>query len=138
MTSPDHRPSAGTEGAWATGIFAGSMLVMIGIFQAIEGLAAIINDDFFVVPGNYTFNLDTTGWGWIHLILGIVVFLVGLAVFATRSWALILGMGIAILSAIANFFFIPYYPFWSILVIAIDVFIVWSLARVYSDERRRV
>ncbi len=138
MTSPDHRPSAGT--AWATGgaIFAGAMLVMIGIFQAIEGLAAIINDDFFVVRGNYTFNLDTTGWGWIHLILGIVVFLVGLGVFAARSWALILGMAVAILSAIANFFFIPYYPFWSILVIAIDVFIVWSLARVYSDEERRV
>jgi hypothetical protein len=70
--------------------------------------------------------------------LGIVVFLVGLAVFATRYGRSSIGMGIAILSAIANFFFIPYYPFWSILVIAIDVFIVWSLARVYSDERRRV
>jgi hypothetical protein len=124
-------------GGWAIGgtVFAGSMMLLIGAFGIIEGLVAIVDDDFFVVRGNYTFNLDTTGWGWIHLILGAVVLLVGLGVLTGQSWALVFGIVLAVLSAIAHFFFIPYYPVWSIVVIAIDVFIVWSLARVVEFQR---
>src|SRR4051812_22187653 len=125
-------------GGWALGgtVFAGAMMILIACFQVVEGLVAIIDDNFFVVAPHYTFNLDTTGWGWIHLILGLIVGLVGLGVLAGRSWALVTGIGLVILSAIANFFFIPYYPFWAILVIAIDVFIVWSLARVVGANAR--
>jgi hypothetical protein len=132
VTTPDQ------PGGWAIGgtVFAGAMMLLIGAFAIIEGLVAVIDDDFFVVRGNYTFNLDTTGWGWIHLILGVIVLLVGLGVLAGQSWALLFGIVIVILNAIAHFFFIPYYPVWSIVVIAIDVFIVWALARVVEFERR--
>jgi purine-cytosine permease-like protein len=70
-------------------VFAATMLIIIGTFQAINGLVAIIDDDFYVVRRNYTFDLDTTGWGWIHLILGIVLIVVGLALYARQEWAAI-------------------------------------------------
>jgi purine-cytosine permease-like protein len=66
-------------------VFAATMLIIIGTFQAINGLVAIIDDDFYVVRRNYTFDLDTTGWGWIHLILGIVLIVVGLALYARQE-----------------------------------------------------
>jgi hypothetical protein len=108
--------------------FAGIMMVVTGIFEAIEGFAAIIKNEFFVVTPNYAYKIDASAWGWIHLILGIVVVLAGLAVFRGALWGRLIGITIAGLSAIANFFFIPYYPFWSILIIALDVFVIWALA----------
>jgi hypothetical protein len=105
------------------------MLVIIGTFEAISGLVAIIDDDFYVVRRNYTFDLDTTGWGWIHLILGIVLIVVGFALYARQEWAAISAVVLAGLSAVANFFFIPYYPLWSIVVIALDVWVIWALTR---------
>jgi len=117
-------------------VFAATIMVMVGFFQVIVGLAAIIDDDFFVVARNYTFELDTSAWGWIHLIVGIVVLSAGFFLFARRPWAAVFAICLATLSAIANFFFIPYYPFWSILVIALDVFVIWSLTRpgVMADD----
>jgi hypothetical protein len=116
---------------WAIGgiTFAGTMLILIGIFQAIAGLAAIFEDEFFVVTQNYVFDLDVTAWGWIHLILGVVVALAGYSLFAGRAWATVVAITLAMLSAVANFLFIPYYPFWSLLMIAIAVWVIWSLTR---------
>jgi hypothetical protein len=116
---------------WAVGgiTFAATMLVLIGIFQVIGGLVAIIDDDFYVVTQNYTFDLDTSAWGWIHLIFGILLILVGYFLFAGATWAGVTAIVLAVLSAVANFFFIPYYPFWSIVVIALDVWVIWALTR---------
>jgi len=116
---------------WAIGgiTFAGTMLILIGMFQAIDGLVAIFNDDFFLVTQNYTFNLDTTAWGWIHLLLGIVMVLAGWSIFAGKTWAAVVALTLAMLSAVANFFFIPYYPFWSIIMIALDCWVIWALTR---------
>ncbi|WP_053202614.1 DUF7144 family membrane protein [Jiangella muralis] len=129
-TSPTEAPKSEPSG-WATGgvIFAATMMVLIGVFQALEGLAAIIDDNFFVVLPNYTFDLDTTAWGWVHLILGIVIALAGFFLFTGSAVAGGVAIGLAGLSAIANFFFIPYYPFWSLLIIAIDIFVIWAIAR---------
>jgi hypothetical protein len=110
-------------------MFAASAMLMIGTFQAISGLVAIFNDDWYVKTAHYTFDLDTTVYGWIHLILGIVIFLAGGALFAGKLWAAMTGIFLAMISAIANFFFIPYYPFWSILIIALDVWVIWALTR---------
>ena len=114
---------------WAVGgtIFAASALTLIGMFQAIAGIVAIANDNFYVKAPHYTFNLDVTAWGWIHLILGILVFITGLALFNGASWAAVGGIVIAMLSALDNFFFIPYYPLWSIGIIALDVWVIWAL-----------
>jgi hypothetical protein len=122
---------------WAIGglTFASTMMVLIGIFQAFAGLGAIIDDEFFVVTKNYAFDLDVTAWGWIHLILGIVVLGAGFALWAGKAWAAITALFLAMLSALANFFFIPYYPFWSLLVIALAVWVIWSLTRPGMLER---
>ena len=120
-----------TVSGWAIGgiTFAGTMLILIGMFQAIDGLVAIFNDDFFLVTQNYTFNLDSTAWGWIHLLLGIVMVIAGWSIFAGKTWAAVVALTLAMLSALANFFFIPYYPFWSIIMIALDCWVIWALTR---------
>jgi hypothetical protein len=120
---------------WAFGFaaFAGAIMLMIGIFQAFEGIAAIANDEFFVVGRNYTFDLDVTAWGWIHLILGVIVAFAGISVYSGATWARAVGIVLAILSAVANFFFIPYYPVWSVLIIALCIAVIWALT-VYDRE----
>ena len=75
------------------------------------------------------FDIDTTGWGWIHLIAGIVVAIANIYVFSGATWARVVGITLALLSAIANFFFVPYYPFWSLLMIALAVWVIWALSR---------
>jgi hypothetical protein len=124
---PDEPPVSG----WATGglIFAATVMSMVGIFQAIVGLVAIIDDEFFVVTRNYTFDVDTTVFGWIHLVIGVLVAGAGFLLFTGNRGAAVVAIFLASLSAVANFFFIPYYPFWSLLVIALDVWVIWSLTR---------
>jgi len=110
-------------------MFAAVMMVLIGSFEVIAGLTAIFDDEFFVVGANYTFELDTTAWGWIHLLLGALVVLAGAALFSGAAWAGIVALVLAVLAAIANFFFIPYYPFWAILEIALACWVIWALTR---------
>ena len=116
---------------WALGgvTFAACVLTIVGVFQVIAGLAAIIDDEFFVVARNYTYDVDTSGWGWIHLLLGVLLVITGFGLFGRAAWAGITAIFLASLSAVANFFFIPYYPAWAILVIALDVWVHWSLTR---------
>jgi hypothetical protein len=126
MTTSGSQPSG-----WAIGgvVFAATMMIMVGIFQAFQGLAAIINDEFFVRVGEYAFNVDVTTWGWIHLILGIVVAAAGFYLFSGSALAGVVAVILASLSALSNFFFIPYYPFWSILMIALAIFVIWAVTR---------
>jgi hypothetical protein len=129
------RPAPPVSG-WAVGgiTFAACILTLIGAFQVIAGLTAIFNDNFFVVARNYTFDLDTTAWGWIHLLVGVLMLATGFGLFGRRAWAAVAAIFLALLSAVVNFFFIPYYPFWSILVIALDVWVIWSLTRPSAIE----
>ncbi|HSG13762.1 MAG TPA: hypothetical protein VLA22_07825 [Gaiellaceae bacterium] len=126
MGEYDSEPSGMAIGG---AIFAGVMMIMIGAFQSIAGLAAIVEDDLFVVGKDYIFELDTTAWGWVHLILGVVIVTAGFTLFAGKVWAGTLAIVLAVLSAIANFFYIPHYPFWAILIIALDVWVIWALTR---------
>jgi hypothetical protein len=115
---------------WAVGVtlFAALMMIMAGCWQAFAGLVAVFENEFYAATRNYLFQFDATTWGWIHLILGAVVALAGFGLLAGQTWARVVGITLAVLSAIANFLFIPYYPFWSLLIIALDVFIIWALA----------
>ncbi|MFC6157235.1 hypothetical protein ACFWUU_15655 [Kribbella sp. NPDC058693] len=119
------------ESGWAmSGVaFAATMLLMIGAFQVIAGFAAILNDDYFVLVRGYAFDLDITTWGWIHLVLGIALIVAGIGLFSRAVWAGVTALFLAVLSAIDNFFFIPYQPFWAILLIALDVWVIWALTR---------
>jgi hypothetical protein len=127
----DSRPPDDQPSGWALGgvVFAACVLTLIGAFQVIAGLAAIIDDEFFVVARNYTFDVDTTAWGWIHLLLGVLLIVTGFGLFGRAAWAAVAAIFFASLSAVANFFFIPYYPGWAILIIALDVWVIWSLTR---------
>ena len=128
---PDRSPVSG----WAVGFaaFAGAIMVMVGFFQTFAGLAAILENEFFVVGENYAYEIDVTAWGWIHLIVGLVVAFAGVAVFSGAAWARGVGITLALLSAIANFFFIPYYPVWAVLIIALDVAVIWAHASYGRD-----
>lgn len=128
---------SGSGEAWASGgvVFAATTLVMVGVWQAIMGIAAIANDELFVIGRDYTYEIDTTVWGWIHLILGVLALVAGFYLFANAPlWARAVGIGIAALSAINQFIFLPYYPLWALTVIALDVFVIWSLATVNSRQ----
>ena len=131
MSQYDERTDGPGLSGWAVGgiTFAGVMMILIGSFQVIAGLVAIIDDNFYVVAQNYTFDVDTTAWGWIHLLLGILILLAGIYLFAGSAWAAVTAVVLAGLSAIANFFFIPYYPFWSLLMIAMAIWVIWALTR---------
>ena len=120
---------------WTIGfvVFAGVMLMLIGVFHALSGLAAIIDDQFFVVSANYAFEFDTTAWGWIHLIWGVILVFAGYGVFQGATWARVVGIALASISAIGSFFFIPYQPVWSILIIALDVLVIAALCA-YNRE----
>lgn len=107
--------------------FAGMMMILIGGFHAIQGLAGILEDNFYAVTPNYVFEFDVTTWGWIHLIAGIIVVLAGFGVFSGAVWARTIGVIVAFLSALANFMWLPYSPVWSIIVITVDVLVIYAL-----------
>jgi hypothetical protein len=115
---------------WAVGgtIFAAVIMIVTGCFHVIAGLTAIIKDKFYVTTPNYLLTFDVTGWGWIHLVIGALLVLAGIFVLRGNLLARAVGIAIAAISAIANFLFIPYYPFWSLLMIGLDVFVIWALA----------
>jgi hypothetical protein len=114
---------------WAIGwaLFAAVILITVGCFQVIAGIAGIAEDDILVPTADYILELDLTSWGWIHLILGAVLILSGLGIMSGNVVARTVGVFVAALSAIANFAFIPWYPVWSIAIIAVDVAVIWAL-----------
>lgn len=123
-------PSApGQPSGWAIGwaFFAGAMLIMVGFFQAVAGLVALVDDEFYVVGNEWVFQFDTTTWGWIHLIFGVIVLLSGFGIFSGNVAARTVGVIVAMLSAIVAFVWLPYYPVWAIIIIALDVAVVWAL-----------
>jgi len=133
-TASEPAPSSGSTPGLV--IFAGIMMIMAGVFQAFAGLTALFEDEFFVASGNYVFKFDVTTWGWVHLLGGVVVALAGVSLMSGRTWARVIGIILAVLSAMANFTFIPYYPTWSLLIIALDVFVIWALATYRPDTRQ--
>jgi len=117
-------------------IFAGTMLVILGIFHAIQGLVALFNDSVYLVgPKGLVINVDYTVWGWVHLLGGIIVVLAGVSLFAGRTWARILAVIVAVISAIVNVVFLPAYPIWSTMMIAIDVLVIWAVT-VHGSEMK--
>jgi hypothetical protein len=102
--------------------------MMTGVFQALAGLIAIFENEFYVATPNYLFKFDVTTWGWIHLLVGLIVALAGWGLLLGRTWARAVAITLAVVSALVNFAFIPYYPIWSLLVIALDVFVIWAIA----------
>ncbi len=108
-------------------MFAAVMMVMIGIWHAMAGLVAIIEDEFYVVGAQYVFQFDTTSWGWIHIILGIVILFAGFGLLSGAVWARTVGVILAVISGIAAFAWLPYYPIWGVLLAAGAIAVIWAL-----------
>ena len=105
------------------------MMMMIGgVWHAMAGIAALVHDDIYVTTPEYLHSFDLTVWGWVQLLLGILVAVAGLAILKGQIWARFVGIIIACLSLIASFIFMPLYPLWSLSIIALDVFVIWALA----------
>ncbi|CAL9508008.1 hypothetical protein OOK44_16020 [Streptomyces cellulosae] len=117
------------ESPWAAGwtVAAAFLMVFGGVMAIFEGIAAIARDDVFVATPNFTYEFSLTGWGWVHLILGALVAAAGLALLRGATWARAVGVGLAGLSMIAHFVWLPYQPVWSIVLIVVDGFIIWAL-----------
>ena len=109
-------------------IFAGTIMTLVGTFHVIQGLVALFDDTFYLVGQNdLVVRVDYTAWGWVHLISGAVIFLAGLALFSGKLWARTVGVVLASVSAILNFVFIAAFPVWSLIIIALDVFVIYAL-----------
>lgn len=126
-TSPPQEQHSYSGFAVGLSVFAGVMMLMGGTLQAIQGLVALFNDEFVVFGQEYLFKFDITVWGWIHLVLGVVVALAGVALFQGATWARVVAVLVACVSIVANFIWMPYYPLWSLTIIALDVFIIWAV-----------
>ena len=108
--------------------FAAILMMLSGGFEILQGLSAIIRKHLYVVNSDYIYKISVTGWGWIHLILGVIVLLAGIALLGGALWARIVGIALAVLISVANFLWLPYYPVWAIVIIALNVIIIWALA----------
>jgi len=120
-------PSNYSGGAVGVTVFAAVLMILGGLFEAVQGLVALANDTFYAVGQEYVFEFDVTTWGWIHLVLGIVVGLAGFFLLQGAVWARTVAVMLAGLSILANFLWMPYYPLWSMTIIAFDVFVIWAV-----------
>ena len=139
MTSVTTEPPRGRGGHRAQGqgsglvLFASVLLVVAGCFNVIYGIAAIANSHVFTANAHYVFgNLRT--WGWITLILGVVQLLAAAGVLAGNQVARWFAVVVVGLNAIEQMFFIPAYPFWSLMIIAVDVVALYGLCAYGSRE----
>jgi hypothetical protein len=107
--------------------FAGFMMIMVGVFDMIEGFAALFKKDFYAVTPNYVFHFNSSTWGWIHMLLGLIILLAGLGVFSGAVWARTVGVILAGIVGVTNFAFIPIYPIFSIVIVAVCIFVIWAL-----------
>ncbi|MFD9935179.1 hypothetical protein ACFWZ6_18790 [Streptomyces massasporeus] len=136
MTATHTRPTPSAKQQWATGLaaFAAVMLFLVGLLAVFRGVSAIAEDDVFVTTRSYVFEYDLTGWGWIHLVLGVIALIVTVGLFRLSMWGRVAGVAIAGLVIIANFLSLPQYPVWSVVMIALSGFIIWALCVVRADN----
>ena len=123
---------------WAVGwtAFAGITMIMMGIWWGFSGLVALFNNEFFVVTEEWIFQFDITAWGWIHLIVGIVILFAGFNQFRGEVWARTVGVIVSVVAALIAFAWLPWYPIWAVIFIAISVTVIWALTAHGRDIER--
>jgi hypothetical protein len=133
MTSAAMRPAGsrgevyGGEGrGYGLVLFAGVLLLVVGFWNMIYGIAAIANSHVFVANAHYVVG-NLRAWGWVTLILAILQLLAGVGVMVGNQAARWFGVVVVGLNAINQMFFIPAYPFWSLMIIAADIVALWGL-----------
>ena len=106
---------------------AGLLLVLVGFFHIAQGIVDLTNNDFYAVTANWAFRFNVTTWGWLHLLGGIIVLLAGIGLFTGSVLARTVAVVVAMISIILSFLWLPYYPWWSLLIIAFDFVVIWAL-----------
>ncbi|MET8450204.1 hypothetical protein [Streptomyces sp. NPDC005209] len=129
------KPTRSVPNPLASGgvVFAGVLMAVYGFLAILQGISAIAADDVWSHIGSYVYKINLTGWGWILLIVGAVAAVTGAFILKGAAWARAVGIGLAALSIIVQFLFLPYAPVWAIIMIGIDIFVIWALA-VYRPE----
>lgn len=129
------QPSGSQRSGWVGWIaFAAAMMMIVGFFNIIDGLVAVFNDQVFVTGDSGVYIANLTTWGWWHTFVGVVLVAAGLYLFQGALWARIVAILAVSLNAVTQAIFLPAYPLWSILIIAVDVLVLWALI-VHGDER---
>ncbi|MCA1221241.1 DUF7144 family membrane protein [Streptomyces sp. 8L] len=133
----DHDYDHDRAAAWAAGgtLFAGTLLLVSGIMDILQGIVAIARDSVYARVHNYVYSFNITSWGWIHLALGVLMVVIGLGVLRGATWARMTGIVLASLNVFAQFMFLPFAPVWSILALGVSVFVIWSLAWGHGGHR---
>ncbi|MFE4799631.1 hypothetical protein ACFRFL_32410 [Streptomyces sp. NPDC056708] len=128
-SGPARSAAQGDINPWAAGgiMFAGVLLLVDGVFGVIKGISGIASDQVYARISNYTFKFDVAAWGWIHLVLGILLGFVGWGILKGAVWARVTGVVLAAISLVINFMWLPYQSIWAIISIAIDTFVIWAL-----------
>jgi hypothetical protein len=127
-TRPPAERKPALSGAWAGWItFAGAMMILVGLFNVIEGLVALLRPRYYVVGPEGLLVFSLAGWGLVHLIIGVLAVLAGMALFTGAMWARVTGVVLAVINAIFQLAFLPAYPVWATIVIALDVIIIWAI-----------
>jgi hypothetical protein len=107
--------------------FAGFLMIIQGLFQATQGIVAVLNNDVIVSAAQNIWVLDITTWGWVHLFLGVLVLIAAFGVFRGETWALSIAVVLTVLSAFANFAYLPIYPLWATAVLVVDGLVLYAL-----------
>lgn len=123
MPTNSKQPTAWT--GWV--VFAGFMMIIMGVLQGISGLTALLNDQWLLVTKEHLIALDFTTWGWIHLLTGLLVLVAGFYVMHGAVWARTVGVILAMISLVANLAYVNTYPLWSLAVVVIDILIIYAL-----------
>lgn len=114
--------------AMAGSAFAATLMLISGFFHVLMGIEAIVRSAFFLRATSYLFRMNFTVWGWIHLTIGALLVVCAVFLYARAPWAAMVGLVLAVVSIVENFLFLPFYPIWSLLNIAVGVFVIWALA----------
>ena len=124
---PERRPVRQAVAA-GTSFAAGALLFTAALLTLLEGISAIVNDELLVIGPNYAYKFNTTTWGVIHIVVAVLLGAVAIGLIMGITWARVTAIVLASLSIVFNFLWLPYYPLWSIVVIALDVIVIWAIA----------
>lgn len=130
-----HTPTAPKATGWVGWIvFTATMMMMLGVFNAVDGIAAIAADDIFITGAAGSVALDVTAWGWVHLVVGGVVAIAGVFLLQGATWARFVAIGAVMINMTTQLLFLPAYPFWAMIIIVLDVLALWALI-VHGSEQ---
>lgn len=108
-------------------IGASILLLTVGLLQLFQGISAVAQDELFIVGPEYVYQFDTTAWGWVHIVLGAVLIISAFGLMTGATWGRIAAITVLAVSIVANFLSLPYYPYWGLLIIALDIVVIWAI-----------